>query len=192
MDFLSLLLIAVALSMDSFAVSTALGISSCANQEREILRVSLFLSGTQALFPLIGWIAGEAFSTYISEFDHWIAFILLTIIGGQMIFEGVGNNKTEEKLEKKHRCLSTKNLLLMAVATSIDAFIIGVGFAFLEVNILLATVTIFLVTMIFSSIGFGFSSKIGTKCGKYSEIFGGLVLIAIGTKVLIEHLFFLT
>jgi putative Mn2+ efflux pump MntP len=189
MGFLSLVLVAIALSMDSFAVSTALGISSCKVSIKQTLRVALFLSVTQAIFPLLGWLTGETFSIYIREFDHWIAFVLLVIIGGQMIYEGFDNDGNKED-NKKQKCLSSRNLLLMGIATSIDAFIVGVSFAFLEVNIILATAMIFVVTMIFTYIGFSFSARIGNKCGKYSEIFGGLVLMAIGAKVLIEHLFF--
>jgi putative Mn2+ efflux pump MntP len=185
MGIVSLVFLAIALSMDSFATSIVLGLNCCNIKAKQTLRVSLFLSVTQALFPLLGWLVGDTFSAHISNYDHWIAFILLAIIGGQMVFEGF-----QHKQEEEAKCLSTRNLLLLAIATSIDAFIVGAGFAFLDVNIWIATIIIFLVTMMFTIIGFTFSSKVGGKCGKFAEVVGGIILITIGVKVLIEHLFY--
>ena len=127
-----------------------------------------------------------AFSSFITDYDHWVSFILLSILGGQMIYEGLSSDS--EKVCKK--CVSTKTLIMLALATSIDAFIVGIGFAFLKVNILLAFLIIFITTFIFSSFGNFFSCKVGSKIGKKSELIGGVVLILIGIKTLIEHLYF--
>lgn len=186
MGSISLIFIAIALSMDSFAVSIALGVNSDKPNLKESFRIALFLSFAQALMPVLGWILGDIFSSFIADYDHWVSFLLLSIIGGQMIYEGLSPD--DEKDCKK--CVSTKTLIMLALATSIDAFIVGVGFAFLKVNILLAFVIIFITTFIFSSFGNFFSCKVGTKMGKYSELLGGIVLILIGLKTLIEHIYF--
>ncbi|MDD2563188.1 MAG: manganese efflux pump MntP family protein [Salinivirgaceae bacterium] len=185
MDFLSLIFIAIALSMDSFAVSIAIGVNS-KPIIRESIRIALFMAFTQALMPILGWILGDVFSSFIADYDHWIAFLLLSILGGQMIYEGLSSS--DDKMCRK--CVSTKTLIMLALATSIDAFIVGVGFAFLNVNILLAFVIIFIITFVFSFSGNFFSCKVGNKLGKQSEMLGGIVLILIGIKILIEHLYF--
>ncbi len=186
MSLNSLILLAIALSMDSFAVSVALGFNCCNAKLKHILKVVLFLSTAQAVFPLLGWLIADFFSHSIKKYDHWIAFTFLAIIGIQMIYEGI-----KDQCKNNNMLPSIKTLLILSVATSIDAFITGLSFAFLDVNICIAMVTIFLVTTFFTFFGFTYSRKIGKKCSKYSEIIGGSILIIIGLKILLEHLFIL-
>jgi len=188
MSFPSVLFVAIALSMDSFAVSIALGLSCCSAELKYILRVVLFLSVAQATFALLGWIVGDSCLEYIKNYDHWLAFILLSVIGGQMLYEGIkGKDKDNNDNNNNNAVPTIKSLLLLSIATSIDALITGVSFAFLDVDIFMVIAVILSVTAFFTFIGFTFSGKIGKKCGNYSEIFGGIVLILIGLKVLIEH-----
>ena len=186
MSFLSVLFVAIALSMDSFAVSIALGLGCCSTELKHILRVVLFLSVAQATFALLGWLVGDSCLEYIKNYDHWLAFILLSVIGGQMVYEGI-KGKNKDSNDNNNAVPTVKSLLLLSIATSIDALITGVSFAFLDVDIFMVIVVILSVTAFFTFIGFTFSGKIGKKCGNYSEIFGGIVLIPIGLKVLIEH-----
>ena len=196
MGFLELLILAIGLSMDAFAVSICKGLSVQKLQLRHLVICGLYFGGFQALMPLLGWLLGVRFQAMISSVDHWIAFILLGIIGFNMIRE---SRSRDEELPNPD--FGLKSMLALAVATSIDALAVGVTFAFLEVRILPAILLIGLTTFFFSGAGVkignvfaGAGVKIGNVFGlKYkssAELLGGIVLIGIGLKILIEHLFF--
>lgn len=185
MGLLELLLIALGLSMDAFAASLCKGMSMKKRNPHHSAVIALFFGGFQAAMPLIGWFLGKQFESYITAVDHWIAFGLLVFIGGKMIYE----------VFKKDTCpiddedtLRIKGLLLLAVATSIDALAVGVTFAFLQVSIIPAVTLVGVVTFVLSYIGVFIGHKFGAKLKTKAELAGGVVLILIGTKILLEHL----
>lgn len=186
MDIISLLLIAIGLSVDSFAASITTGACTKKVKLSYALKVALFMALFQGIMPLGGWLIGNSFKDLIQEYDHWIAFILLIAIGSKMIYEGIAGNKNKPKF--KH----SENLKLVSIAfaTSIDALIIGITFGLIDVNIWLAMIIIGLTTLIFSLTGVLIGKKIRKIFNKKIEIIGGLVLILLGTKILIEHLYF--
>lgn len=181
MSFPELLLIAVGLSMDAFAVSICKGLSLQRLRARHTVLVGLYFGGFQALMPLIGWALGYRFEHIIESVDHWIAFFLLAIIGLSMIREA---NKVEEVNDD----LGFKTMLLLAVATSIDALAVGVTFAFLQVRILPAASLIGVTTFLLSTVGVYIGHVFGLKYRARAEIAGGVILIGIGLKILLEHL----
>lgn len=197
MSFLSLLLIAIGLSMDAFAVSITNGISIKNLQNKHALKIAAFMGGFQGIMPVIGWAAGVGFKDYIESIDHWIALILLTIIGGKMIFEAIKNRNEgvcatgqpiEPEEDHNDELLNNKVLFLLAVATSIDALAVGVSFAFLQISIVTSALLIGIITFIVCFIGV----KIGKRCGCFlqskAEIAGGVILILIGLKIFFEHM----
>lgn len=184
MNIVDLLLIGIGLAMDCFAVSICYGLLSKKPKWKHILRMALFFGGFQALMPVIGWLIGLTFKNYIVNFDHWIAFALLGFIGIKMIVEAI--RKTDDTPCIQFNKLSV--LLSLSIATSIDALIVGLGFAFLKVHILVAVVIIGLVSAAFTIIGVLLGKRYGKFLGKKAEIIGGLVLLGIGTKILLEHL----
>lgn len=186
MVFLELFLIAVGLSMDAFAVALCKGLNMHKLNYRHAAIIALFFGGFQALMPMIGWVLGSQFDQYISSFDHWIAFILLAFVGGKMLIEGIKNNE-EDDCSCDDR-LEFKELLILAVATSIDALAVGISFAFLEVHILPASLLIGITTFSFSFAGVIIGNRFGNKFENKAEIVGGIVLILIGLKILLEHL----
>ena len=177
-----LLLLAIGLSMDAFAVSICKGLSLKKMDWKKAGLAGLYFGGFQALMPLIGYLLGSRFEHLIVEVDHWIAFILLLIIGGNMIKESRG--ETEELDDS----FTFKTMLTLAVATSIDALAVGVSFAFLKVNILLAVCFIGVTTFFFSFAGVKIGNVFGSKFKSKAELFGGIILILIGVKILLEHL----
>ncbi len=183
MSLLSLFVIAVGLSMDAFAVSICKGLAMQKIDLRKAGIVGLWFGGFQALMPFIGWVLGIRFERYVSAIDHWIAFLLLGIIGISMLKEAFS---TEEKEETDS--LDAKTMLLLAVATSIDALTIGITFAFLQVDILPAVCFIGLTTFLFSAIGVGIGHQFGIRYKNKAEIAGGVILIVMGIKILLEHL----
>ncbi|MCI1268677.1 MAG: manganese efflux pump MntP family protein [Ruminococcus sp.] len=193
MGITELFLIGVGLSMDAFAVSVCKGLKMRRLNKKNAAVIGLFFGGFQAIMPLIGWLLGKQFEKYITSFDHWIAFVLLAFIGGKMAIEAIkgdddeqnddGGNKTSDG-EK----LDLKELTMLAVATSIDALAVGITFAFLKVNILTAISIIGVTTFVLSIIGVAVGNKFGMKYKSKAEIFGGIVLILIGLKILLEHL----
>ena len=184
MGFVELFLIAVGLSMDAFAVSICKGLSTRKLNFRNYITVGLWFGGFQALMPLIGYFLGSTFNKYITAFDHWVAFILLAIIGGNMIKEGI--SKDEDKADDS---FSFKSMLILAVATSIDALAVGITFALLpDVNITAAVLFIGMVTFILSACGLKVGNVFGLKYKSKAEIAGGIILILIGLKILLEHL----
>lgn len=185
MDFLTLIGIAVGLSMDALAVSVANGFMIKQLRARHAFRIAFFFGLFQALMPLIGWAAGITFSQYIKTFDHWIAFGLLILVGGRMIWESVSSSRKDEAVKN---CLHFPTLLLLSIATSIDALAVGVSFAFLDITIWLPILVIGLITFVICFIGVNIGSRLGPVFGNKLGIIGGIVLIGIGIKILIEHL----
>jgi len=186
MGFIELLLIAIGLSMDAFAVSICKGLSIGRTTIRQRCTAGLWFGGFQALMPLAGFYLGTSFQKYICSFDHWIAFGLLVLIGANMLREALGKNE-----ESTIDCsLGAKQMFLLAVATSIDALAVGVSLAMLNVNIFSSILIIGITTFLFSCAGMKIGEIFGTKYKTPAEIAGGIILILIGLKILIEHLFF--
>jgi putative Mn2+ efflux pump MntP len=186
MDFITILLIAIGLSFDTFAVSVSTGLVICSIRFWQGVRVAFILAFFQSLMPFLGWFAGKQVATQISDYDHWIAFGLLAVLGLKMIVESF--KKEEQKTGVNP--LKITILLGMAVATSIDALVVGVSFAFLEMKIYLSVLIIGIVTFLVSMIGMLFGKSAGGRFGRKMEIIGGLILIGIGIKILLEHLQF--
>jgi putative Mn2+ efflux pump MntP len=186
MDLISSLLIALGLSMDAFAVSVTGGATMFHDRLRGALAAAIFFGGFQALMPVIGWLGGIGFSDLASSYDHWIAFALLALIGGKMIFESM----TVEPSERSADLLDLRLLTLLAIATSIDALAVGVTFAFLDVSILVPVAIIGTVTFALSFLGVFIGSRFVGLLDNRVEVAGGLILIGIGLKILLDHLFF--
>lgn len=182
MSLWELFIIAVGLSMDAFAISICKGLSVQRVSLRHAACAGLWFGGFQALMPLLGWLLGARFQAAIEQFDHWIAFALLVILGINMIREACGE---EECVDGS---FAWKVMLPMAVATSIDALAVGVTFAFLQVNIVPAVIFIGLTTFLFSAVGVRLGSVFGQRYQKAAQIFGGAILILMGLKILLEHL----
>lgn len=180
MGIFDLFVLAVGLSMDAFAVSICKGLSLGKIKAKHMCIAGLWFGGFQALMPLIGYFLGSFFADYITKFDHWIAFVLLAFIGGNMIKESF------DKAEEVDASMSVKSMLLLAIATSIDALAVGVTFAFLNVQIVPAVSFIGVITFLFSAIGVKIGSIFGTKYKSKAELFGGIVLVIIGLKILLE------
>lgn len=184
MSFLTILMIAIGLSMDSFSVSISSGIFMKKFRHNEAFKIALILSLFQAGMTTIGWALGIGFSEYIKAVDHWIAFVLLSYLGGKMIYEAF---KKKEDNEEEFTSLSNKTILTLGLATSIDALAVGVGMAFLDSGILFPSVVIFATTFLFSLTGLFFGTRFGRVKWMNIELVGGLILIGIGVKILIEH-----
>ena len=183
MHIAEILILAVGVSMDAFAVSICKGLSVCKVRPRHASLAAAWFGGFQALMPLIGYFAGVAFADIVSSVDHWIAFVLLGIIGGKMV---------KESFEKDECCctdldFSFRTMLAMAVATSIDALAVGVSLAFLKANIWSAVLIIGLTTGAFSAAGIYIGNIFGNRYKSKAEFAGGLILILIGAKILCEH-----
>ena len=186
MGLIELFLIAVGLSMDAFAVSVCKGLAMPKCTFKKAAIVGLWFGGFQALMPAIGYILGAQFQEAIASIDHWIAFVLLALIGGNMIHEALDNDE-----EEADASLNVKTMFLLAVATSIDALAIGITFAFLKVNIIPAVCFIGIVTFIISFSGVKIGNVFGARYKNKAEIVGGIILILLGLKILLEHLGFL-
>lgn len=182
MRLLELILLAIGLSMDAFAVAICKGLAMERVTLNRAVVVGLWFGGFQGLMPLLGWLLGSRFSTYIAAVDHWIAFALLTVLGLNMLCEarqekGIGDASLEVRI-----------MLAMAVATSIDALAVGITFAFLEVEILPAIFCIAITTFLVSSLGVKLGNLCGTRFQARAETMGGMILILLGVKILLEHL----
>lgn len=186
MGLIELFLIAVGLSMDAFAVSVCKGLAMPKCTFKKAAIVGLWFGGFQALMPTIGYVLGAQFQETIASIDHWIAFVLLALIGGNMIHEALDNDE-----EEADASLDVKTMFLLAVATSIDALAIGITFAFLKVNIIPAVCFIGIVTFIISFAGVKIGNVFGVRYKNKAEIVGGVILILLGLKILLEHLGFL-
>ncbi|WP_394273562.1 manganese efflux pump MntP family protein [Butyricicoccus sp.] len=185
MNLLELFILAVGLSMDAFAVSVCKGLSVRQIKPRHACIVGAYFGGFQALMPLIGFVLGVQFQRYIVSIDHWIAFILLSLIGVNMICESCGD------AEELNDSFSFGTMLPLAIATSIDALAVGVTFAFLQVNILPAVLFIGCTTFVLSAVGLKIGNVFGVRYKSRAELCGGIVLILMGCKILLEHLGFL-
>lgn len=185
MSIIELFILALGLSMDAFAVSICKGLSVPKLQAKHCLTCGIYFGGFQALMPLLGWLLGIRFQSLITNIDHWIAFVLLAVIGANMI---------KESFSKEEECpdasFGFKTMLTLAVATSVDALAVGVTFAFLDVAIVPAVLLIGATTFVCSAVGVKIGNVFGNRFESKAEFLGGLVLIAIGLKILIEHLFF--
>lgn len=189
MSFLELFAIAVSLAMDAFAVSVSNGLMLPKIRIRHALTFGAFFGAFQFIMPLIGYFLASSFSEYITAFDHWIAFVLLVIIGGNMVKESFSEDNDQENAQSN--IMSFKNLTMLAIATSIDALAVGVTFAFVASgNILFSCSVIGIVAFVLSYLGVMLGKKISGVFQSYAERVGGCVLIMIGFKILIEHLFF--
>ena len=187
MSFLELFILAVGLSMDAFAVSVCKGLSAGKVRFKHMFACGIWFGGFQALMPLIGYLLGVKFQHLIVKFDHWIAFVLLAIIGVNMLREALGKDDDDDEMDA---AFGPKTMLPLAVATSIDALAVGVSFAFLQVKIVPAISFIGVTTFVLSAIGVKAGGFLGMKWKKRAEFAGGIILILIGLKILIEHLFF--
>ena len=185
MGFWELVVLAAGLSMDAFAVSICKGLALQRVSWKECCIAGLWFGGFQALMPLAGYLLGSQFSGYIERYDHWIAFVLLALIGFSMIRESRGEESEEEK---PHAGVNLKELLLLAVATSIDALAVGVTFAFLNVSIAPAVTVIGCTTFVISIAGVCVGNVFGARYKSRAELTGGVILILIGLKILLEHL----
>lgn len=183
MELISVILIAVGLAMDAFAVSICKGLAMKDPPFRSTLIIGLWFGVFQAVMPIIGYFLGSSFYQYISGIDHWIAFILLALIGANMIRESL--SKEEEDVDDR---IDFKTMLLLAIATSIDALAVGISFAMDNTNIYSAALIIGVITMAISMVGVKIGAKVGGKYGKHAELVGGIILIVIGLKILLEHL----
>lgn len=184
---IELFLIGVGLSMDAFAVSVCKGLAMKKVNKKQAVIIALYFGGFQALMPLIGWFLGVRFQKYITSFDHWIAFGLLVFIGGKMILEAIRDTDVQE-IREKDPPLDHKEMVVLAIATSIDALAVGITFAFLDTPIVEAIVIIGCTTFLLSIFGVVVGNFFGTRYKKKAEIAGGIILILIGLKVLLEHL----
>jgi putative Mn2+ efflux pump MntP len=183
-DFASLFLIAIGMAMDAFAVSLGIGTTRQASLPRPIFRLSFHFGLFQFFMPILGWLAGNTIASLISRFDHWVAMGLLTFVGVRMIRSGLDPESETYRSDPSRGGM----LVMLSVATSIDAFAIGLSLAMLQVDILLPSVVIGVVTASLSLTGLLIGHKLGTKFGKRMEILGGVILIGIGLRVLITHL----
>ena len=186
MGLTELFILAVGLSMDAFAVAVCKGLAMPKCTFKKAAIVGLWFGGFQALMPAIGYVLGAQFQEAIASIDHWIAFVLLALIGGNMIHEALDNDE-----EEADASLDVKTMFLLAVATSIDALAIGITFAFLKVNIIPAVCFIGIVTFIISFAGVKIGNVFGARYKNKAEIVGGVILILLGLKILLEHLGFL-
>lgn len=187
MGLFELIFIAVGLSMDAFAVAVCKGLNMRRLNYKHAGIIALFFGIFQALMPFLGWILGKQFESYITHIDHWIAFILLGFIGASMIHEALTDTDTEDA-EENLTNLNIKELFMLAVATSIDALAVGITFAFLQVSIVPAGCLIGIITFLISFAGVHIGHYFGRRYEKRSQIAGGVILILIGLKILIEHL----
>ena len=181
---ITILLIALGLAMDSFSVSIANGLATKTFKISKALTIALFFGFFQGLMPIFGWLVGESIADYISAFDHWVAFGLLTIIGVKMIYESI-TNKPNNFL----RAYTIKVILILSIATSIDALAVGFSFSFLNISIFFPAIIIGVITFFLSFLGVYIGRRFGKILKNRIEILGGLILIIIGLKILLEHIF---
>jgi len=184
LDILTILLIALALSADCFAVALSSSFHIKTTSFAPILRIALTFGAFQAIMPALGWMAGRTVVNFISAYDHWVAFVLLALIGGRMIWESFRPEGSRKQIDISKGIL----LVTLAVATSIDALAVGLSFAFLKVNIIIACSIIGAVAFVVTIAGFILGKKARTWLGKYAEAVGGVILIAIGIRILLTHI----
>lgn len=183
MRIIEIILTSFALSMDAFAIAITKGLSLKKLTPKECLTIALYFGIFQFIMPIIGYLLCSNFKHLIVDIDHWIAFILLTSIGAKQLFETLSNDSNIND------DISLKEMIPLSIATSIDALAVGITFTFLKNNILISSISIGIITFIISYIGVLIGNKVGTKYEKKSKILGGIILISIGLKILIEHLY---
>ena len=188
MGFWELLLTGVGLAMDAFAVSIAKGLGMRRVNYRHALVIALFFGGFQALMPLAGWALGSQFAAFVTPVDHWVAFVLLAFIGGKMLWDALHGKEDAQGDEGQGERLDIGQLVVLAVATSIDALAVGITFAFLQVNIVVAVACIGVVTFVLCFAGVVVGNQFGARWEKPSQMVGGIVLILIGARILLGHL----
>jgi len=184
MDLLTIILIAIGLSFDTFAVSISSGLILKKIDFFSATKIAVTLAVFQAAMPVVGWLAGSGIKNYAENFDHWIAFGILALLGAKMIYESFNTDPEDRSFNP----LDIKVMIGMAIATSIDALIVGFSFALLNYRIFISVGIIGFVTYVVAMLGMLFGKKIGTKMGRRMEVLGGVMLILIGLKILIEHL----
>ena len=182
MGIIELVLISIGLAMDAFAVSICKGLSIKKVKNQHAIIIGLYFGLFQAIMPLVGFSLGTTFQSFITNIDHWLSFLLLGVIGGKMVKESMKkeNNRLNDKID-------IRTMMLLSIATSIDALAIGITFAFLKVNLFISIILIGIITFFISFIGVKIGNKVGNKCGNEAEFIGGMVLILIGIKILFEH-----
>lgn len=173
--------------MDAFAVSVCKGLGMHRVNYAHALVIALFFGVFQGLMPVIGWLVGSAFAAYVTAVDHWIAFALLAFVGGKMLWDAF-HSEGEEEDETSMQKLDLRELFMLAIATSIDALAVGISFSFLQIDIVTAALIIGCTTFVLSLVGVVVGNRFGARFEKPSQIAGGIVLIAIGLKILLEHL----
>ena len=188
MDIYTILLIGIGLSMDAFSVSVTDGIILGKPKLLQAGKIALFFGFFQFLMPVLGFLLGSAFASYIKAFDHWVAFGLLAFIGGKMIWEAIFEK--EECSDKQKNPLDLYTLFILAIATSIDALAVGITFATMDVSLIFASTIIGILTFFICLFGVYLGSWCGNILGSKADLAGGLVLLGIGVKILVEHLFF--
>ena len=186
MSFIEILLIAVGLAMDAFAVSLGAGARRSNQGARTTFRLAFHFGLFQFIMPVIGWFFGRQVDAYVQTYDHWIVFVLLSYVGGKMIYSGLDPSVQAERKDNPSKGL---NLIILSIATSLDALAVGISLAVLDVDIWYPSFVIGVVTSVICIAGVFIGNKLGLRFGKIMEIIGGAVLIAIGIKILITHLF---
>lgn len=186
MTLFELFVLAVGLSMDAMAVSICKGLSVPKAEKKHMLIVGLYFGGFQALMPLLGYWLGVNFQSFVESVDHWIAFVLLGLIGLNMIKES-----REDEVDELDAQFGPASMIPLAIATSIDALAVGITFAFLKVSIIPAVSFIGITTFTLSAVGLVIGNKLGARSKSKAELLGGVVLICMGTKILLEHLGFI-
>lgn len=184
MSLLEILLIAVGLAMDAFTVSLGIGTTRQANSPRPVFRLSFHFGLFQFLMPIIGWLGGTRIADLISGIDHWVAFGLLAFVGGRMVRSGLSPDEVSYRTDPSRG----GTLIMLSIATSIDAFAVGLSLAMLHVDVLMPSMIIGVVASSLSLVGLLMGHRLGTTFGKRTEVLGGLILIGIGLRVLITHL----
>lgn len=188
MGFVEIFLIGAGLSMDAFAVSVCKGLGMHRVNYAHALVIALFFGVFQGLMPVIGWLVGSAFAVYVTAVDHWIAFALLAFVGGKMLWDAFHDEGEEEDDETSTQKLDLRELFMLAIATSIDALAVGVSFAFLGVHIAPAVTLIGCTTFVLTLVGVWVGNLFGSRYKSRAELTGGIILILIGVKILLEHL----
>ncbi len=183
MTSFEIIIIAIGLAMDASAVSLAAAAGGYAKDNRAIFRLVFHFGLFQALMPVIGWLLGVSLMSYLKAWDHWVAFILLSIVGGRMIWEGLDHS---EDIQKKDPSKGM-TMVMLSIATSIDALAVGLSLAVLDVSIWYPSLMIGIITALMSYVAIKIGSKLGTMFGSKMEVFGGIVLVGIGLKILFSH-----
>lgn len=183
MGVFEIFLIGIGLAMDAFAVSICKGLSMKKMNWKNAIIIALYFGIFQAVMPVIGYFLGATFSNFVEKVDHWIAFILLSIIGGNMI-----KDSFDDEIEKRNDRIDIKTMILLSIATSIDALAVGITFAFFKPNVAFASAIIGIITFVLSLVGVKIGYKFGDEFQNKAELVGGIILIIIGLKILLEHL----